>query len=254
MKKILLLIPLLCASLCSPAFGQAKVGGTAKVGGVSTIGVGSGTVAIAFVSAASNSTNASPTAVTLSPTAGNRIVLDVWSTNATGFTVSDNGATGGSTYTANGSGYTTAASVLVKEYEACAIPSGVTTITVVTTGTVSSVDVIARQYSGGSCAADVAFSTGLVDISQTVQTGNTITPASGFNEIVSVCSIQVTNDTTNFATSGLYTNRVNQADIFTNNLVGCGDQLVTSTTSTYAGKATTTPTAVTSETSTSSYK
>lgn len=215
-----------------------------------------------YVNSASNNCAAATCAATYSPTAGNLVITDIYtySGSAPGHppTATTDNATGGSTtysvaynYASGngGNGY------YIAEYYSCNVKSGVATITGNAAAGAGPVGIVVTEYSGNatsscfdSASSTVATGTG------TTQTANSITPASGANEVINGFFEQFTNQSTSFATSGSYTLRRNQFDYVEGQGFGVTSQIVASTSGSYSAAASTGSTSVHWYAMTSSYK
>jgi hypothetical protein len=226
MKRLLFALALFSAFAHGQILGPILMGAPAAGGG-----------GLAFVGSGScNSNTAHVCAVTYSPTAGNHVIVTLWSQTAAATALADNAAGGSTTYTDTGI-TPTSAGVSLRQWYSCNVKSGATTITGTFGTTGTDMAVIVTEYSGGVSSSCFDTSSAIHTGTGTTATGTVITPASGVPEVVIGSFFQNTNDTAVFTTSGSYTSRKNQAEIFGNSMNGITDQLVSSTTGTYTAAA-----------------
>jgi hypothetical protein len=192
---------------------------------------------LVFIGAGSaNTTGTHVCAVTYSPTAGNHVIVTLWSQTVAASAVADNAAGGSTLYTDTGI-TPVSAGVFIRQWYSCNVKSGVTTITGTFGTTGSDMAVIVTEYSGGATSSCFDTSSAIHTGNGTIATGNAITPVVGMPEVILGSFFQNTNDTNVFTTSGSYTSRRNQAEIFGNSMNGVTDQLVSSTTGSYTAAA-----------------
>lgn len=214
----------------------------------------SGGSAFAYVSAGGNHGATGNLAITYSPTTGNLVVVDVYEYNSsanppTG--VSDNGTSGGCSYSAAYTAKNFYAGYYMVEYYCLSAVASTTTITVAA-GTGSgalSANITEWHRASGSWVHDASASSVATGATSSgggyVATGASVTPTSGAPEVIIGQFINFSNYTTNWATSGSWTLYNNEEDVVESTLNGVTGQIVTSTSGSYSPLASSGSTAVT---------
>lgn len=222
-----------------------QVGSTKAVGNTMQV-AGGGAGALTFVNSAGNHCGGNPTtcAATYSPTAGDLIICDVYSfnTNPSAPTACTDNATGGSTaysqaYNVNSFG---GIQFFEAEFFTCNVKSGVTTISAnAPAATTTALVIIVSEYKNNPTSGcfDTATSAA-ANATSNAPLSNSITPASGQNEVING-QFQNFTDTTAFGSSGSYTLILNEPDNVQGNGVGVTAQIVSSTSGSFQAAAST---------------